>query len=118
MDDHDHEYDGAFHQTATTELARIFGDDALGLLSNDHELYRTFFDFPDGPPTTSHELSGWGDGLIHPELHAVLVDGRIGIFYSNKDYSSERNCHAVNKRFLAVGNTRFGVHILLYALTR
>ena len=118
MDDHNHDIDGAFHRTATAELARIFGDDALGPLPNDHELYRTFFDFPDGPPTTSHELSGWGDGLIHPELHAVLVDGRIGILYSNKDYSSEWSYHAVNKRFLAVDNTRFGVNILLYALTR
>ncbi|TVR56804.1 MAG: DUF4159 domain-containing protein [Gemmatimonadales bacterium] len=118
MDDHNHDIDGAFHRTATAELARIFGDDALGPLPNDHELYRTFFDFPDGPPTTSHELSGWGDGLIHPELHAVLMDGRIGILYSNKDYSSEWSYHAVNKRFLAVDNTRFGVNILLYALTR
>jgi hypothetical protein len=118
MDDHNHDIDGAFHRTATAELARIFGDEALGPLPNDHELYRTFFDFPDGPPTTSHELSGWGDGLIHPELHAVLVDGRIGVLYSNKDYSSEWSYHAVNKRFLAVDNTRFGVNILLYALTR
>ncbi len=118
MDDHNHDVDGAFHRTATAELARIFGEDALAPLPGDHELYRTFFAFPDGPPTTSHELSGWGDGLIHPELHAIRVDGRIGILYSNKDYSSEWNYHAVNKRFLAVDNTRFGVNILLYALTR
>jgi hypothetical protein len=118
MDDHNHDIDGAFHRTATAELARIFGEDALQPLPNDHELYRSFFHFEDGPPTTSHELSGWGDGLIHPELHAVLVDGRIGVLYSNKDYSSEWNYHAVNKRFLAVDNTRFGVNILVYALTR
>ena len=118
MDDHNHDIDGAFHRTATAELARIFGDDALEPLPGDHELYRSFFQFEDGPPTTSHELSGWGDGLIHPELHAVMVDGRIGVLYSNKDYSSEWSYHAVNKRFLAVDNTRFGVNLLLYALTR
>ena len=118
MDDHNHDVDGAFHRTATAELARIFGDEALEPLPNDHELYGAFFHFEDGPPTTSHELSGWGDGLIHPELHAIEVNGRIGILYSNKDYSSEWNYHAVNKRFLAVDNTRFGVNILIYALTR
>ena len=118
MDDHNHDIDGAFHRTATEELARIFGEDALQPLPNDHELYRSFFHFEDGPPTTSHELSGWGDGIIHPELHAVMVNDRIGILYSNKDYSSEWSYHAVNKRFLAVDNTRFGVNILIHALTR
>jgi hypothetical protein len=118
MDDHNHDVDGAFHRSATAELARIFGDDALQPLPVDHELYSAFFLFEDGPPTTSHELSGWGDGLIHPELHAILLDGRIGVLYSNKDYSSEWNYHAVNKRFLAVDNTRFGVNLLIYALTR
>ena len=118
MDDHNHDIDGAFHRTATEELARIFGEDALQPLPNDHELYRAFFHFEDGPPNTSQELSGWGDGIIHPQLQAVLMDGRIGILYSNKDYSSEWNYHAVNKRFLAVDNTRFGVNLLIYALTR
>jgi len=117
MDDHNHDIDGAFHRTAAAELARIFGDDALGP-PNDQELYRTFFDFPRWAAHPRHEMSGWGDGLIHPELQAVLVDGRIGILYSNRNYSSEWNYHAVNKRFLAVDNTRFGVNILLYALTR
>lgn len=118
MDDHNHDIDGAFHRTVTEELARIFGEDALQPLPNDHELYRAFFHFDDGPPNTSQELSGWGDGIIHSQLQAVLVDGRIGVLYSNKDYSSEWNYHAVNKRFLAVDNTRFGVNLLIYALTR
>jgi len=118
MDDHNHDLDGAFHRTATAELARIFGEDALQPIPSDHELYHAFFRFDDGPPVSAHELSGWGDGLIHRELQAVTVDGRIGVLYSNKDYSSEWSYHAVNKRFLAVDNTRFGVNILLYALTR
>ena len=118
MDDHNHDIDGAFHRTVTEELARIFGDGALQPLPNDHELYRAFFHFDDGPPTTGMELSGWGDGIIHSQLQAIRVNGRIGILYSNKDYSSEWNYHAVNKRFLAVDNTRFGVNLLIYALTR
>jgi hypothetical protein len=118
IDDHNHDIDGAFHRTVVAELARIFGARALRTLPNDHELYQTFFHFPDGPPTTSHELNGWGDGLVHEHLMAIEVNGRIGVLYSNKDYSSEWDYHAHNKRFLSLDNTRFGVNVLLYALTR
>ncbi len=118
IDDHNHDVDGAFHRTVTAELARIFGAGALEPLPNDHELYRSFFIFEDGPPTTSHELNGWGDGLIHEELFAIERGGRIGVLYSNKDYSSEWSYHAVNKRFLAVDNTKFGVNLIVYGLTR
>lgn len=118
IDDHNHDIDGAFHRSVTSELARLFGQDRLAPIPNDHELYSAFFTFPDGPPITGHELSGWGDGLIHRELYQIEVDGRIGVLYSNKDYSSEWSYHAENKRFLAIDNTRFGLNILLYALTR
>ena len=87
-------------------------------LPNDHELYRCFFTFPDGPPTTSHELNGWGDNLVHKHLQAVLVNGRIAVLYSSKDYSSEWNYHPDNKRFFSLDNTRFGVNVVVYALTR
>ena len=48
----------------------------------------------------------------------MLVDSRIGVLYSNKDYSSEWSYHVQNKRFQALDNTRFGVNIIVYALTR
>jgi hypothetical protein len=118
VDDHNHDIDGAFHRTVTAELARIFGNDALEQLPNDHELYGAFIQFDRGPPTTSHELNGWGDGLIHEHLYTIMVGNRIGLLYSNKDYASEWNYHAENKRFLGPDNTRFGVNILVYALTR
>jgi hypothetical protein len=87
-------------------------------LPNDHPLYRAFFTFDDGPPTTGHELNGWGDNLIHEHLLAVECGERIAVLYSNKDYSSEWGYHPENKRFLSVDNTRFGVNIIVYALTR
>ena len=118
IDDHNHDIDGAFHKTATAELRRIFGAAALKQIPNDHELYRVFFVFEDGPPTTSHELNGWGDNLVHEHLLGVEINGRIGVLYSNKDYTSEWNYHARNKRFLSVDNTRFGVNVVVYALTR
>ena len=116
IDDHNHDIDGAFHRTATEELIRIFGP--LRDLPNTHPVYSAFFHFPDGPPTTSHELNGWGDNLVHRNLLAVERNGRLGVLYSNKDYSSEWNYHPETKRFYSVDNTRFGVNIVVYALTR
>jgi hypothetical protein len=118
IDDHNHDVDGAFHKTLTAELTRIFGAGALRPLPNDHEIYRAFFVFRDGPPTTSHELNGWGDNLVHEQLQGISVEGRLGLLYSNKDYSSEWSYHPRNKRFQALDNTRFGVNLVVYALTR
>ncbi len=39
-------------------------------------IYRSFFQFPDGPPQTAHELNGWGDDLVHDYLRAVELRGR------------------------------------------
>ncbi len=114
VDDHNHDVDGVFHKTATEEIARAVGP--LIDLPNDHPLYSAFFKF-DGPPTTSHELNGWGDNLVHKNLQAVMHNGRIGVLYSSKDYSSEWGYHPDNKRFQSVDNTRFAVNIVVYALT-
>jgi hypothetical protein len=116
VDDHNHDVDGAFHRTATEEIARLAGP--LKTLPNNHPLYSVYFQFPDGPPTTSHELNGWGDNLVHKNLLAVEREGRIAVLYSNKDYSSEWNFHPETKRFYSVDNTRFGVNLVVYALTR
>jgi hypothetical protein len=114
VDDHNHDIDGTFHKTATEEIARTIAP--LAELANHHQLYRAFFTF-DGPPTTSHELNGWGDNLVHKHLLAVQRAGRIAVLYSNKDYSSEWNYHPESKRFLTVDNTRFAVNLVVYALT-
>ena len=114
VDDHNHDVDGTFHKTATEAITRAVGP--LVELPNDHPLYSSFFKF-DGPPTTSHELNGWGDNLVHKHLFAVQHAGRIAVLYSSKDYSSEWNYHPDNKRFLSVDNTRFAVNLVVYALT-
>lgn len=116
VDDHNHDIDGAFHRTASEEIGRTIGP--LTELSNTHPIYSSFFHFPDGPPTTSHELNGWGDNLVHRNLLAVERNGRLAVLYSNKDYSSEWNYHPETKRFYSVDNTRFGVNLVVYALTR
>jgi hypothetical protein len=116
VDDHNHDVDGAFHKTAVEEIARAVGP--LVELPNTHALYRSFFAFDDGPPTTSHELNGWGDNLVHQRLLAVLRAGRIAVLYSNKDYSSDWGYHPESKKFQSVDNTRFAVKVVVYALTR
>ncbi|MBZ0112873.1 MAG: DUF4159 domain-containing protein [Thermoanaerobaculia bacterium] len=118
VDDCNHDIDGLFARSFEGEMARIFGSRALQRIPNDHELYSCFFDFPDGPPATSFELNGWGDDLVHEYLQAIEVDGRIGVLYSNKDYGCEWDYDYRNKRWLARDNTRFGVNVVMHALTR
>ena len=116
VDDHNHDVDGVFHKTCTEELSATLG--ALKPIANTHPLYRAFFTFADGPPTTSHELNGWGDNLVHDHLQGIERNGRLAVIYSSKDYSSEWSFHPENKKFLSVDNTRFGVNLVVYALTR
>ena len=116
VDDHNHDIDGVFHKTATEELRRTLGP--LTNLPNNHELYSALFRFPEGPPTTSHELNGWGDNLVHEHLLGVIREGRIDVLYSSKDYSSEWSMHPESKRFMEVDPSRFAVNIVVYALTR
>jgi hypothetical protein len=118
VDDCNHDVDGVFARTFEAEMNRIFtGTERLRKLNNDDRLYRCFFEFEDGPPATSHELNGWGDDMIHDYLKAVHVNGRVGVLYSNKDYGCEWNYDHTSKRFSAVDNTKFGVNIVVYALT-
>jgi hypothetical protein len=116
VDDCNHDIDGLFAKSFEAQMARIFGGDALKKLPNNHPLYSSFFKF-DGPPATSFELNGWGDDLIHDYLKGITINGRLGVLYSNKDYGCEWDYDWRNKRFLAEDNTRFGVNIIMYALS-
>jgi hypothetical protein len=116
-DDCNHDVDGLFARSFEAQVAAVFGPAALRRIPGDHPLYRAFFTFDDGPPTTSLELTGWGDDLVHDYLRAVEVDGRIAILYSNKDYGCEWDYDFRNKRFLAEDNTKFGVNIIIHAMT-
>ncbi|HKU62405.1 MAG TPA: DUF4159 domain-containing protein [Gemmatimonadales bacterium] len=116
IDDHNHDINGVFHRTAHEEIERAFGK--MTRLPKTHDLYRCFFRFEDGPPNTMQETNGWGDDLLHPYLDAILVHGRIGLLYSSKDYSSEWDFHADRKRFASEDVTKFGVNLIVYALTR
>lgn len=116
VDDCNHDIDGLFARSFEAQMATLFGADALQKLPRNHVLYRSFFTF-DGPPATGFELNGWGDDLVHEYLKGIEIDGRLGVLYSNKDYGCEWDYDWRNKRFLAEDNTRFGVNIVMYALS-
>ncbi|MBC8109468.1 MAG: DUF4159 domain-containing protein [Verrucomicrobia bacterium] len=118
VDDCNHDIDGLFAKSFESQMEIIFGANALQKIPNDHLLYSSFFKFEDGPPATSVELNGWGDDLVHDYLKAILINKRIGVLYSNKDYGCEWDYDFRNKRFLAKDNTKFGVNIIIHALTR
>ena len=117
VDDCNHDIDGLFARSFEEQMKQIFGQGALKKIPNNHKVYRSFFTFDDGPPTTSFELNGWGDDLVHDYLKAIEINGRIGVLYSNKDYGCEWDYDFRNKRWLAEDNTKFGVNIIMYALT-
>lgn len=117
-DDCNHDVAGLYAVSFEQEMKTIFpGEGTLAKLANTHALYRAFFQFPDGPPQTVHELNGWGDDLVHDYLRAVEHRGRIGVLYSNKDYGCEWDYDWRNKRFQRDDNTRFAVNIVVYAMT-
>jgi hypothetical protein len=116
VDDCNHDIDGLFAKSFEAQMRAIFGAGAMRKLPNSHPIYRSFFKL-DGPPATSFELNGWGDDLVHDYLQGIAIGGRLGVLYSNKDYGCEWDYDWRNKRFLAEDNTRFGVNIVLYALT-
>ena len=117
VDDCNHDIDGLFAKSFEAQMAAIFGPDALKKIPNDHPLYRAFFIFDRGPPTTSFELNGWGDDLVHDYLKGIEINGRLAVVYSNKDYGCEWDYDFRNKRFLAEDNTKFGVNLAVYAMT-
>jgi hypothetical protein len=116
-DDCNHDVAGLYATSFEQEMKRIFpGPGTLDKLPKTHAIYRSFFQFPDGPPQTAHELNGWGDDLVHDYLRSVDVRGRIGVLYSNKDYGCEWDYDWRNKRFQRDDNTKFSVNIVVYAL--
>ncbi len=119
VDDCNHDIDGTFAKTFESEIKTVLDrpEEALKKLPKTHPLYRSFFEFKEGPPATSHELNGWGDDIVHDYLKAIEIDGRVSVLYSNKDYGCEWNYDWSNKRFATKDNTRFGVNIIVYALT-
>jgi hypothetical protein len=116
-DDCNHDVDGLYARSFEAEMRATFGKaGSMPKLPATHPLLRCFFTF-DTPPTTAHELNGWGDDLVHDYLRGVEHDGRVGVLYSNKDYGCEWDYDWKNKRFRREDNTKLAVNIAVYAMT-
>ena len=116
-DDCNHDIDGLYARSFESEMKVVFPDTgSMPRLPPRHSLYSSFFTF-EGPPTTSHELNGWGDEIVHDYLRAVVHRRRVGVLYSNKDYGCEWDYDWRNKRFQREDNTKFAVNIVVYAMT-
>jgi hypothetical protein len=116
-DDCNHDIAGLYATSFEREVGLILpGPARLAKLPASHALYRAFFQFPEGPPQTSHELNGWGDDMVHDYLKGVEIDGRLGVLYSNKDYGCEWDYDWRNKRFQRDDNTKFAINIVVYAM--
>jgi hypothetical protein len=98
VDDCNHDIDGLFAKSFEAQMAALFGPKALRKIPSNHDLYHAFFDFNEGPPTTSFELNGWGDDLVHDYLKAIFINNRMAVLYSNKDYGCEWDYDFRNKR--------------------
>jgi hypothetical protein len=117
-DDCNHDVNGLYAKSFEQEMRVVFPEGGqMPKLAPSHPLYSCFFTFEEGPPTTSHELNGWGDEIVHDYLRGVEHRGRLGVLYSNKDYGCEWDYDWRNKRFQREDNTKFGVNLVVYAMT-
>ncbi len=117
-DDCNHDVNGLYAKSFEQEMRVVFSEAGrMPKLASSHPLYKCFFTFEEGPPTTSHELNGWGDEIVHDYLRAVEHRGRVGVLYSNKDYGCEWDYDWRNKRFQREDNTKFGVNLVVYTMT-
>ncbi len=96
------------------ECARLFPEIPLVELPPDHEIYRIYYDFPDGLPKIHEHHGGPARG------YAVFHQGRMVIFYSSNpdlgDGWEDAGVHddPPDKREAAL---KMGVNVVVYALT-
>ncbi len=96
------------------ECARLFPESPLVELPPDHEIYRIYYDFPDGLPKIHEHHGGPARG------YGVYYKGRMVIFYSyNTDLGDGWEDAGVHddppdKREAAL---KMGVNVVVYALT-
>lgn len=116
---------GAFDVTTRNLVKKALGEDIeFEKLSNEHRLYKCFFDF-DGPPPGDDAAKGnWRGELynqIYDHLEAVFLDGRMVVLMSNKSYNNAWNADAHWTPANGGNNVRqlqFAVNIIIFLLTQ
>lgn len=96
------------------EIAALFPERELVELPFDHDIYHSYYDFPNGPPKI-HEHDN-----RPPQAFAIIIDGRVVLYYLyESDIGDGWEDPAVHndlpeKREAAL---KMGMNILVYALT-
>jgi hypothetical protein len=95
-------------------LQNIFPDEEFFELPADHPIYSIVYDFPEGRPPKIHEHDG-----LPPQAFAVYREGRMVLLYTYESnpgdgwaYDEHPNTDEAVQAAL-----RFGVNLLVYALT-
>ena len=95
----------------------VLGKDArFQILSNDHPIHHSFFDFDDGPPPGGEvegSRGGSGDGIPAPHLEGIFLEGRLVAVYSDKAYGRIWQREYENEPQL-----KMGLNLVVFALTQ
>ena len=104
---------------AEASLRKMFRDvlkkDArFQMLSYDHPIHHSFFDFDDGPPPGGEILSATGGSTIpSPHLEGIFLEGRLVAVYSDKAYGK-----IWQREFENEPQLKMGLNLVVFALTQ
>ena len=98
-------------------MARDLRHEALRKIPKTHALYRSFFHFADGPPTTAFELNGWGDDLVHDYLKAIEIDGRMACSTATRTTAASGTTTGATSAGWRRTTPGSRVNMVMYALT-
>ena len=84
------------------------------MLSYDHPIHHSFFDFNDGPPPGGEILSATGGSKVpSPHLEGIFLEGRLVAVYSDKAYGS-----IWEREFSNEPQLKMGLNLVVFALTQ
>ncbi len=84
------------------------------MLSYDHPIHHSFFDFNDGPPPGGEILSATGGSKVPaPHLEGIFLEGRLVAVYSDKAYGS-----IWEREFSNEPQLKMGLNLVVFALTQ
>ena len=104
---------------AEASLRKMFKDvlkkDArFQMLTYDHPIHHSFFDFNDGPPPGGEILSATGGSKVpSPHLEGIFLEGRLVAVYSDKAYGA-----IWEREFSNEPQLKMGLNLVVFALTQ
>jgi hypothetical protein len=96
------------------ELSKAFPKHELVQIPTDHEIYKVFYEFPEGLPKIHEHYKG------APEGYGLFLKGRLALFYTYNSNISDGWAHpSVYKdpEALREKALKMGINIYIYAMT-